>query len=128
MSERVIDASVVLAVLLRQPLAKGVAALLPGSLMSTVNLAEVIGRLTDAGTSEVDIRGMLGPLELVPVPFDPPDAWVTGLLRRRTRSARLSLADRACLALALGRGIPALTTDRAWANLGLGAAVKVVGR
>ena len=127
MGERVVDASVVLAVLLDQPSARRAAPLLAGSLLGAVNLAEVVGRLSEAGMPEQEIRRALASLDLLTVPFDPADAWAAGLLRRRTRSARLSLGDRACLALALSRGLPALTTDRAWSRLGLGAAVRGIG-
>jgi PIN domain nuclease of toxin-antitoxin system len=35
------------------------------------------------------------------------------------------LGDRACLALASARGATALTTDRAWAALGIGIAIEL---
>jgi len=35
------------------------------------------------------------------------------------RGDGLSLADRACLALAISRDLPVITADRAWARLGL---------
>ena len=41
-----------------------------------------------------------------------------------TRAQGLSLGDRACLALALRLGLPALTTDRAWVELDVGVAVR----
>jgi PIN domain nuclease of toxin-antitoxin system len=38
----------------------------------------------------------------------------------------LSLGDRACLALARMRRLPAVTADRAWARLDLGIAIELV--
>ena len=38
----------------------------------------------------------------------------------------LSLGDRACLALARVRDLPAVTADRAWAKLDLGIRIEVV--
>jgi ribonuclease VapC len=38
----------------------------------------------------------------------------------------LSLGDRACLALARLRNLPAVTADRAWANLDLDIAIEVL--
>lgn len=128
MSDFVLDASAILAVLLAQPAGSEILELIPESLVSAVNVAEVVGRLSEAGTSVDRVHGLLGGLNLVVVPFDSGDAWATGLLRRRTRHERLSLGDRACLALAISRGLPALTTDGAWARLGLGKTVRVVGR
>lgn len=44
----------------------------------------------------------------------------------RTRAAGLSLADRACLALARHHGVPALTADRAWCDVDAGVEVLIV--
>ena len=38
----------------------------------------------------------------------------------------LSLGDRACLALARARSVPALTADRTWSRLELGISIEVV--
>ncbi len=43
-----------------------------------------------------------------------------------TQPLGLSLGDRACLALALGRQIPAVTADRTWARLKIGVPVQVI--
>jgi len=126
-SDVVLDASAILAVILREPGADKFSRLVTGGLVSAVNVSEVVARLSDWGASEPEIRGFLNGLELIPVPFDSGDAWATGLLRRRTRHEKLSLGDRACLALAISRGLPALTTDTAWGRLGLGKTVRVVG-
>jgi PIN domain nuclease of toxin-antitoxin system len=48
------------------------------------------------------------------------------LLRPLTKASGLSLADRACLALAKRLDIPALTADRDWADLNLGIAVQLI--
>ena len=128
MSEVVLDSSAVLAVLQREPGGEEVADYLPGAFVSSVNLSEVAGKLMETGLPETEARRAVDALGLVPVPFDPEDAWATGRLRVLTRRAGLSLGDRACLALAFARRVPAVTTDRAWRRLGLGAAVKVVGR
>jgi predicted nucleic acid-binding protein len=62
-------------------------------------------------------------LELEVIPFDVAQAMVAGKLRSRIRSLGLSLGDRACLALAMARGLPAVTMDRGWAALDIGAEV-----
>ena len=51
------------------------------------------------------------------IPFGEDDALAVGILDKLTRSAGLSLGDRACLALAQRLGQSAVTTDRAWAQL-----------
>ena len=50
--------------------------------------------------------------------FDEVAAYATGALRATTHGQGLSLGDRACLALSRSRGATALSTDKAWANVG----------
>ena len=127
MSEFVLDASVILEVLFERPLAGEIEGHIPGSLVSSVNLAEVVSKLVDFGSTEEHARVALARLDVIVVSFNAADAWPTGLLRKRTRHEHLSLADRACLALAISSRLPALTKDRAWGRLGLGKTVRVVG-
>ena len=57
---------------------------------------------------------------------EPGAALVAAALRPLTRSAGLSLGDRACRALADREGVPALTTDRAWAKLRLPIEIRLI--
>ena len=124
MSERyVLDASAVLCLIRAEPGAEVVKEALPHSAISTVNLAEVIGKMIDLGMDEALIAQVLDPLKLRAVPFDTAQARACGMLRRATRTHGLSLGDRACLAFAALSGATALTTDRAWASLAGGATV-----
>lgn len=114
----VLDASAVLAYLRDEPGSELVEQALGGeALISTVNLAEVLSKLADVG--EDPTRAMRG-IELLPlelVPFDVDQAVEVARLRRPTMKAGLSLADRVCLALAVARGLRALSADRQWADL-----------
>jgi PIN domain nuclease of toxin-antitoxin system len=58
--------------------------------------------------------------------FDSVLSMNAGLLRPLTKSAGLSLGDRACLALARHKNVPVLTTDRAWKDLDIGIVVAVI--
>lgn len=113
----VFDASAVLALLQDEPGAEKVAAALPGSAISSVNLAEVVSKLTDKHMPENVIRETLESLHLAVRPFDRQLAYGAGVLRSQTVSYGLSLGDRACLALAQHLAVPAFTADSVWQRL-----------
>jgi hypothetical protein len=54
------------------------------------------------------------------------DCMEVGRMRPATKAQGLSLADRACLALAERLGVPALTTDREWAKADVAAEVQLI--
>jgi PIN domain nuclease of toxin-antitoxin system len=117
MSDAVLDASAVLALLRAEPGADKVAAALPGALLSTVNLAEIVSKLCERGMSAAQARYAVEALGVEIIDFDTTQACLAGDLRKSTKSAGLSLGDRACLALSRHRNLPALTADSAWARL-----------
>lgn len=126
-SSTVLDSSAVLAAFRGEPGAAAVlAALTGGAVMSTVNLAEVVTKLQEGGVPDADIGPMIDQLNVTIVDFDQAQAYPTGLLRRQTRAAGLSLGDRACLALAQRLGLPVLTADRAWTTLNLPVTVTAI--
>ena len=119
----VLDASALLAYLGNEPGADVVAdAIAAGATISTVNLAEALSTLATRGADPAAVvtrlteRGLLDGAITVE-PFTTADATEAARLRPLTRSAGLSLADRACLALARRLAREALTADRA--SLGL---------
>lgn len=113
----VLDASALLALLFREPGAERVAASLAQAAISAVNLAEVLGRLVRDGRPLAEAVHRLAALGLEVVPLDAERAAAVAGLEPLTRPAGLSLGDRCCLALALERGVPALTADGAWQRL-----------
>ena len=123
---RVLDASALLVLLNAEPGAEVVSQALPQGVMSAVNLSEVVAKLAEAGMSEAAARQAIGGLAVEVVPFDNEQSYVAGMLRPLTMHLGLSLGDRACLALARLLGLPALTTDRPWAQLNLGIEVEIV--
>ena len=125
MSERVLDASVVLALLFKESGGDPRYVLDGQAAISTVNFAEVASRLALAGADRAQISGMLTALGLEVVDFDEQLALDSGLLRPFTQNLGLSLADRACLALARRLQLPALTADRAWQSLRVGVDIQV---
>ena len=113
----VLDASALLAYLQREPGHDRVAAVLAHSVISAVNWTEVIDKTHSAGLQTDDLLDSLATLGLTVEAFSSTQAEIAGRLLERTRPLGLSLADRACLALALDRGEVAHTADRAWLRL-----------
>ena len=113
----VLDASALLAYLQREPGHDRVAAVLAQSVISAVNWTEVIGKTHSAGLQTEDLLDSLASLGLTVEPFSSTQAEIAGRLLERTGPLGLSLADRACLALAMDRGEVAHTADRAWLRL-----------
>jgi PIN domain nuclease of toxin-antitoxin system len=91
-----------------------------------VNFCEVIAKLQDAGYSPEIIDATVEDLQVEVASFDKDQALAAGQLRNSTRPAGLSLADRACLALAIATGLPALTGDRTWTRVDIGVEVQVI--
>jgi ribonuclease VapC len=128
----VLDASALLAYLHEEPGAEVVAdALAESARMSTANFAETLSKLADAGrvpgevADELADRGILGGL-LILEPVTGDDALTIADIRATTGRRDISLGDRACLALALRLGLPALTSDGSWADLGLDVVVRPI--
>ena len=121
-----LDASVILAVLGREPGTEAVLRLLGDTAVSTVNLAEVQGKLMSRGVPERDAWEGASSLAAEVVDFDREQAWLVGALAPQTRALGLSLGDRACLALGILLKLPVYTTDGAWKNLKLGVKVHLV--
>jgi ribonuclease VapC len=119
-SSWILDASAVLAFLLKEPGGREVRQYMSGAKWSAVNYAEVLTRLAELSGSLEDTRSRIDQLELELVPFDAEQAALTASLPSATRKHGLSLADRACLALATSSRLPVITADRSWSGLDLG--------
>lgn len=126
MSEAVLDASAILALLNAEEGAGLVLELLPQSVISAVNMAEVVTRLSAAGMPENEVRETLLLLGMEIVPFDEEQALQAGLLHPQTAPIGLSLGDRACLALAKRTAATAVTADRVWEDLHLELDIKMI--
>jgi ribonuclease VapC len=125
MADAVLDASAVLAVVLGECGADRVWAL-PEALISAVNYAEVVSKLIDLGVPPEVAVVRVAQLAAEVAPMDEAAAFGAALLRATTRARGLSLGDRACLALAKARGLPAVTADRAWASVDAGVEIVLI--
>lgn len=125
MTSFVLDASTLLALLLGERGADKVKAGLDGSVMTTVNLAEVVSHYAKLGAGRHDIEVLLRHLPIQLIPVDTALSYDAGLLRSVTLEGGLSLGDRYCLALAKREGVPALTAERRWPGIAGAAGVMI---
>ena len=122
----VLDASALLALLQSEPGGDEVEKLLETAAICSVNWSEVAQKALDWQAEIEGLRQELEALGLEILPLTAPLAETTARLRPSTRQAGLSLGDRACLALAAVLGLPAVTADRIWPDLGLPIEIRVV--
>ncbi len=122
----VIDTSVVMAVLLGESGKETATRLASGSVISSVNFAEVVAKCMERSVPEdlaIDyIR--YGGIEVVD--FDGEMAAVAGQLWAKAPRGMLSLGDRACIATAIRLKTTAVTADRVWTALDLGCKVELI--
>ncbi|HEY6551227.1 MAG TPA: type II toxin-antitoxin system VapC family toxin [Solirubrobacterales bacterium] len=117
-----LDASALMALIHGEDGKAVVAAALAGrSAISVVNWSEVLSKLAAEGGDPVALdadsreRGFIGKA-LTIEGMTEADCVEAARLRPITMRQGLSLADRTCLVLAARLGVPALTTDRVWAD------------
>jgi len=123
----VLDASAILAILQKETgaekLTEGV---LDRSVASTVNLAEVQGKLVLKGLAPEEAwMHATAAVESIEA-FTSEHAKLAGALITQTKSLGLSLGDRSCLALAISLKGEVYTTVRAWKKLKLGIPIHVI--
>jgi ribonuclease VapC len=125
----ILDSSVILAYLLdeqgREAAEQAIAA---RASISSVNLAEVMTRLTRDGANVGASTEVLLALPITVVDLDAHLAIAAGAMVEQTKPFGLSLGDCACLALAKREQLPALTADRIWLQAGplLGVEVRLI--
>jgi PIN domain nuclease of toxin-antitoxin system len=122
----VLDASALLAFLKQEPGWEKVKALLPTAMMSTLNLAEALSKLAQAGADVDALAQTLVQSKMTFVELSAAHALAAARLRPLTRSAGLSIGDRACLALGLDLGCSVLTTDTLWQRVSVGVTVEML--
>jgi ribonuclease VapC len=114
----VLDSSVLIALIKGEEGAEIAETALDGGLVSAVVFAECLGKLANLGF-DADAAGRRfrrAGLRVASVG----DADVEAVVALHALAKRnVSLADRFCLALAMTSGLPCLTADRPWAQLGL---------
>ena len=113
----ILDASALLASLHNETGSEIVDLLLSESAISTINLSEVIQKARQRGTFTETLVSSLQTAGVEVVAYTIKQAEMTAALWPITQPFGLSLADRACLALAQSRQAVAVTADQSWANI-----------
>lgn len=114
MSDVVLDASAVLALLRDEPGADVVAGHMGSAAISAVNLQEVAKEMLREGAAASDVRAILDELALDIRAHDANAAYAAAELWEKTQEYGRGLGDRSCMALGLQLGLPVLTADRDW--------------
>jgi ribonuclease VapC len=123
LTEVVLDASALLALVQGEPGAENVRPLLPQAVISAVNFCETVQRLRRGGMPVESVTMMLTPLVPEPVAFDRETAYIAASIHEKTRGQGISFGDCACLALAMMRGVPAVTAERKWDQCDVGVQI-----
>ena len=124
--KRVIDTSVVMAVLLDESGNDAAARLVPGSMLSSVNLAEIVAKCVEKSFPLRMAQDYIRTSGIEIVAFDADAAVLTGEIFQFARKGVLSLGDRACIATAMRRNAIAVTADRIWADLDLPCQIELI--
>ncbi|HZC00730.1 MAG TPA: PIN domain-containing protein [Gammaproteobacteria bacterium] len=121
-----LDASALLAFMFRESGHEQVAEVIEESCLSTVNLAEVLGRFVRDGHNSAAVLTRLQSMAIELVPLSVSHAALIAEMLPKTQALGLSLGDRACLALAAAREIPALTADQPWVKADIGIGIQLI--
>ena len=78
------------------------------------------------GASLAEVRRAIALMAVEIIPFDAEQAYAAAGIRSATHV--LSLGDLSCVQLATRRGLPAVTADRAWAELAVDVEVTADSR
>ena len=129
MTERVVlDASAIVAVILKEPGMEKVIPTLSFACISAINRTEaltIVARRLGLSSLE-EAREKVDPLETEVISFDPDQSNLAADIHIRTRKLGLSIGDCSCLALAKTKNLPVLTSDKDWAKLDIGVHVRMI--
>lgn len=124
----VMDASAILAILRGELGCDYVQELLDSEecAISSVNMAEVGSKLIDYGLPPEEFPRIARQLQIDIIDFNTEQSIQSAQIRKITRSAGLSLGDRACVALTQLMQGCVVTSDRAWLDITETTQIKVL--
>ncbi len=124
----VMDSSAILAILRGEPGCDYVQELLDSEAcaISSVNMAEVGSKLIDYGLPPEEFPRIARQLQIDIIDFNTKQSIQSAQIRKITRTAGLSLGDRACVALTQLMQGCVVTSDRAWLDISEATKIKVL--
>jgi ribonuclease VapC len=125
-TEAILDASALIAFLRNERGAEKVTAVVARSCISSVNLAETLSKMIEYGKPLEEVAYQIERLRIPVIPFDAEQARIAASLWKPTRAVGMALGDRACLALALKAGVPAMTAEKDWVKVDVGVKVELI--
>ncbi len=120
-----LDSSVIIALLKKEPGWEFVDSVLAHSAMSSVNFCELVSVLARSNIPENEIDEITKDIIPEIIPFSEDIAVTAGKLIPLTKDYGLSLGDRACIATGLVYGMEIYTRDRIWLELKDKSAAKI---
>ena len=123
MSRAVLDASALLTLLFQEPGGEKVIDRLPGSMLSAVNLSEVVTKSVDTGMPLEEARLVMAGLPCQIVPFDREQAYLTGSLATGDPAFRSLPRRPGVPGVGPKTGWPVVTAERMWAECDVGVQV-----
>ncbi len=123
---RVIDSSVIIAVLLKETGSEVAIPIVFGGNMSAVIHAEIYMKCAMKGIPFEFAAKLMGNMQIEVFPLSADLAIKAGELKLDKRFWPLSLADCICIALAIEKSATLVTADRAWLDLKLPCPVEVI--
>lgn len=126
MSEVILDASALLALMNKEKGADKIIKYFPDVVMSSVNVSEAVTVMVRTGAPVEEIYQHIESLIKEIKSFNDQQAYLAAYIYSKVKRHGLSFGDRACLSLARVMKYPVITTDKAWAKLDLGIDIRVV--
>ncbi|OJX10424.1 MAG: hypothetical protein BGO77_02295 [Caedibacter sp. 37-49] len=115
----ILDASALLVLLKNEPGADMIEPLLGRIIMSSISVSEVAASLLNSDMTLQECQEAILPFISTIVPFNEEQAFLAAELEKQIKDYDLSLADKACLALAQQMKLPLYTANKNWEKLQL---------
>lgn len=121
MSKIVFDASALIALFAKEKGYELIKSHMKDAVISSVNIAEVYKYCIEVqNLTKDETQTLIKLADIKIIDFDDEQALITAEIVNKTKQYGLSLADRACIALAIIKNTSIVTCDRIWQKVDIG--------